>query len=108
MKLVIGKYMIEPDNGSTYSINRECVSETGEKYYRAEKWPKDLVTAIMRLREQFRKEDEGTCESIAEFVEKLEKMDAEFLEKVKAAVANSGKEPETAKKTPETEESEES
>lgn len=101
--------MIEPDNGSTFSINRECENETtGEKYYRAERWPKDLFAAVTRLREQFRKEDPGTYESLAEFTERLKEIDEEFLAKFKEAIANAEKERETERPKPETEESEES
>lgn len=101
--------MIEPDNGSTFSINRECENETtGEKYYRAERWPKDLFAAVTRLREQFRKEDPGTYESLAEFTERLKEIDAEFLKKFEEALANAEKEPKTEEKTAKTEESEES
>lgn len=97
--------MIEPDNGSTFSINRECENETtGEKYYRAERWPKDLFAAVTRLREQFRKEDTGTYESLAEFTESLKEIDAEFLKKFEEALANAGKEPKTEEKTAKTEE----
>ena len=97
--------MIEPDNGSTFSINRECENETtGEKYYRAERWPKDLFAAVTRLREQFRKEDPGTYSNTEDFIDRLKEIDEEFLEKFKEAIANAEKERETEKPNPKTEE----
>ena len=87
MQLRIREFIIAPDNGSTFSVSRIMLQKsTREAYVRAEKWPKDLPTAILRVRDELRKQSKADCHTLEQFVEEIRKIDAEMLEEIKKAV----------------------
>ena len=67
---------MRPDNGSTWALS-EIINnkKTWEPYETNTIYPRDLKACILRIREEFRKEEKLYTENLNEFLAWLEKID---------------------------------
>lgn len=90
MEIRIKNYIIRPDNGSTWSLTKEMVRKEGdnigETYEGNTIYPKDLKTCIIRIREDFIREDKTFCETLDNTIQTLVEIDEKLKQYIEKAI----------------------
>lgn len=85
---LFGRYMIRPDNGKTWAVsdiltNKDEDSKNfWEEYESNTRYPRDLVAALLMVRErELRKKD---MQSIDEYIKVIKEIDSELISELKS------------------------
>ena len=87
MEIKIKDYVIRPDNGTTWQLSKIATSkEKQEQYETGAIYPRDLLHCILRIREDLRRDDLFSFDTLDKAMEHLENIDKDLLIHVEKAL----------------------